>query len=78
MTVAIDLAYLFAAIAFVLALRWMSHPTTARRGVRIGEAGMVVAVVATLLRSEIVDVRWIAGDQHAAMVTRSLTADPAD
>jgi NAD(P) transhydrogenase subunit beta len=60
MDLAIDLAYLFAGVAFVLALKWMSHPTTARRGVRIGEVGMAVAVVATLLKTEIVDLRWIA------------------
>jgi NAD(P) transhydrogenase subunit beta len=56
----VSLAYLFAGVAFVLALKWMSHPTTARRGVRIGEIGMAVAVVATLLKAEVVDYRWIA------------------
>jgi NAD(P) transhydrogenase subunit beta len=56
----ISIAYLFAGVSFVLALKWMSHPATARRGVRIGEVGMVVAVVATLLNAEIVDYRWIA------------------
>ena len=56
----LSLAYLFAAACFVLALKWLSHPATARRGVRIGEIGMLVAVVATLLGFEIVDFRWIA------------------
>ncbi|HET9248750.1 MAG TPA: NAD(P)(+) transhydrogenase (Re/Si-specific) subunit beta [Actinomycetota bacterium] len=56
----LPLAYLFATACFVLALKWMSHPTTARRGVRIGELGMLVAVVATLFEYEIVDYRWIA------------------
>ena len=56
----LPLAYLFAAACFVLALRWLSHPTTARRGVRTGEIGMLVAVVATLFEFEIVDYRWIA------------------
>jgi NAD(P) transhydrogenase subunit beta len=60
METVVSLAYLFAGVSFVLALKWMSHPTTARRGVRIGEVGMVVAVVATLLKAEIVDYRWIA------------------
>ncbi len=54
------LAYLFAAACFVLALKWLSHPTTARRGVRTGEVGMLVAVIATLFAFEIVDFRWIA------------------
>ncbi|HET8526513.1 MAG TPA: NAD(P)(+) transhydrogenase (Re/Si-specific) subunit beta [Actinomycetota bacterium] len=56
----LPLAYLFAAACFVLALKWLSHPTTARRGVRTGEIGMLVAVVATLFEFEIVDYRWIA------------------
>jgi proton-translocating NAD(P)+ transhydrogenase subunit beta len=60
MTTFVSIAYLFAGVSFVLALKWLSHPTTARRGVRIGEIGMVVAVVATLLKAEIVDYRWIA------------------
>jgi NAD(P) transhydrogenase subunit beta len=56
----IPLAYLFAAGCFVLALKWLSHPTTASRGVRTGEIGMLVAVLATLFRFEIVEFRWIA------------------
>jgi NAD(P) transhydrogenase subunit beta len=56
----IPLAYLFAAGCFVLALKWLSHPTTASRGVHTGEIGMLVAVVATLFRFEIVEFRWIA------------------
>ena len=53
-------AYLFAAACFVLALKWLSHPTTARRGVKTGELGMLVAVVATLFEFEIVEYQWIA------------------
>jgi len=56
----IPLAYLFAAGCFVLALKWLSHPTTARRGVRAGEVGMLVAVVATLFHYDIVEFQWIA------------------
>jgi NAD(P) transhydrogenase subunit beta len=54
------LAYLVAAGCFVLSLRWLSHPTTARRGVRTGELGMLIAVAATLVHVEVVDYRWIA------------------
>jgi NAD(P) transhydrogenase subunit beta len=57
---ALPLAYLFAAGCFVLALKWLSHPTTARRGVKMGELGMFVAVVATLFEFEIVEYQWIA------------------
>jgi NAD(P) transhydrogenase subunit beta len=58
--IVLPLAYLFAAACFVLALKWLSHPTTARRGVRTGEIGMLVAVVATLFEFEIVEYQWIA------------------
>jgi H+-translocating NAD(P) transhydrogenase subunit beta len=53
------LAYLMAASCFVLSLKWLSHPTTARRGVKTGELGMLIAVAATLVHLEIVDYRWI-------------------
>lgn len=44
------LAYLVAAVLFILALRGLSHPSTSRTGNRLGIAGMAVAIVATLLR----------------------------
>jgi len=42
------LAYLVAAVLFILALRGLSHPETSRQGNRFGMIGMAVAVVATL------------------------------
>ncbi|MEI9813508.1 MAG: NAD(P)(+) transhydrogenase (Re/Si-specific) subunit beta [Acidobacteriota bacterium] len=42
--------YLLASAGFILAVKWMNHPSTARRGVIIGEIGMVLAVIGTLLR----------------------------
>ena len=42
------LAYLIAAIFFILALKGLSSPTSARRGNLFGMIGMVVAVSATL------------------------------
>jgi len=56
----IELAYLAATALFILALIWMSTPKTARRGVRAGEVGMLLAIAGTLLHQEIVDYRWIA------------------
>lgn len=41
-------AYLIAAICFILALRGLSSPETARRGNILGAVGMAVAVVTTL------------------------------
>ena len=43
------LAYLVAAVLFILALRGLSHPTTSRQGNRFGMIGMAVAAIATLL-----------------------------
>jgi NAD(P) transhydrogenase subunit beta len=40
--------YILAAAGFILAIKWMSSPATARRGVIIGEIGMLLAVVGTL------------------------------
>ena len=40
---------LVAAALFILSLKWLSHPRTARRGVRAGEIGMALAVIGTLL-----------------------------
>ncbi|MDR3505810.1 MAG: NAD(P)(+) transhydrogenase (Re/Si-specific) subunit beta [Acidocella sp.] len=42
-------AYLVAAVLFILALRGLSHPTTARQGNRFGIIGMVIAIGATYL-----------------------------
>ncbi len=48
------LAYLIAAICFIMALRGLAHPESARRGNLFGIAGMVVAVVTTALDPEVV------------------------
>ncbi len=42
------LAYMVAAVLFILALRGLSSPVTSRQGNRLGMAGMAVAAVATL------------------------------
>jgi NAD(P) transhydrogenase subunit beta len=53
------LLYILAAAGFILAIKWMSSPATARRGVVVGEVGMLLAVVGTLLRHEVVNYEWI-------------------
>src|SRR5580693_8957025 len=50
--------YLLAAGGFILAIKWMSHPSTARRGVIIGEIGMLLAVLGTLLRQDVLEGQW--------------------
>ncbi|HVU88351.1 MAG TPA: NAD(P)(+) transhydrogenase (Re/Si-specific) subunit beta [Pirellulales bacterium] len=44
---AVQLAYVIATALFVLSLHWMNDPKTARRGVQVGVAGMVLAVLFT-------------------------------
>ena len=56
----IEAAYIIATALFILSLKWLSSPTTARRGVFAGEAGMVLAIAGTLLHHGIVDYKWIA------------------
>ena len=58
--VLIEILYLIASVLFILSLRWMSSPTTARHGIFAGEIGMVLAIVGTLLHHGIVDYKWIA------------------
>jgi NAD(P) transhydrogenase subunit beta len=56
----LETIYLIAAMLFILSLKWLSSPSSARRGVRAGEIGMLLAVVGTLLHHGIVDYTWIA------------------
>jgi NAD(P) transhydrogenase subunit beta len=55
-----EVLYLVSAALFILALRWMSQPDTARRAVLSAVIGMVLAVGGTLLHPEIVTYKWIA------------------
>jgi H+-translocating NAD(P) transhydrogenase subunit beta len=41
--------YLFSGALFILSLKWMNSPVTARRGIFAGEAGMAMAVGGTLI-----------------------------
>jgi NAD(P) transhydrogenase subunit beta len=54
-----QLSYLAAAGLFIMSLRWLSHPKTARRGVAAGAAGMALAIIGTLLAPEIVNYTWV-------------------
>jgi H+-translocating NAD(P) transhydrogenase subunit beta len=55
----IEFSYLLASILFILGLRGMSHPETARRGMHLAEIGMLTAVIGTLLQREIISYEWI-------------------
>jgi H+-translocating NAD(P) transhydrogenase subunit beta len=55
----IEVIYLIASALFILSLKWMSSPSTARHGILAGEIGMVLAIGGTLLHHGIVDYKWI-------------------
>ena len=54
-----EATYLLASILFILALKGMSHPETARRGMFLAEAGMFAAIIGTLIGQHIVTWGWI-------------------
>jgi len=56
----IEIIYLVATALFIFALVWMRTPATARRGVRAGEIGMLLAIGGTLLNHNIIEYKWIA------------------
>ena len=58
--VVIEILYLIASVLFILSLKWMSSPTTARHGIWAGEIGMLLAICGTLLHHGIIDYRLIA------------------
>ncbi|MGJ3231847.1 MAG: NAD(P)(+) transhydrogenase (Re/Si-specific) subunit beta [Oceanicaulis sp.] len=53
------LLYLVSGILFIMALRGLSNPETARQGNYFGMAGMAVAVVTTLLMIELDGLGWL-------------------
>ena len=76
-------AYLGAGVLFIMSLRGLSHPETARRGNLFGAAGMLVAVLAVVLQMGIATAPTIlgtilvAGLIGAVVATRvSMTAMP--
>ena len=56
----IEITYLVATALFILSLKLMSSPSTARHGVWAGELGMLLAICGTLLNRGIVDYHWVA------------------
>jgi NAD(P) transhydrogenase subunit beta len=54
-----ELTYLVASILFIFGLKALSHPDTARRGMNMAALGMLIAIIGTLVRHEIVRYDWI-------------------
>ena len=78
-----NLLYLITIVTFILALRFLSNPATARRGNQIGAVGMLVAIVVTFLQKSI-DSYWeiilgmVVGGTFGAVAARKvrMTAMP--
>ncbi len=45
----LEIIYLFAAVLFILGLKMLSHPDTAKRGNFIAAIGMIIAIIGTLV-----------------------------
>ena len=54
-----ELAYLIASLLFILGLRGLRAPQSARGGLVLAEVGMLIAIVATLLHHRLVRYEWI-------------------
>ncbi len=55
----IEGSYLAASVLFILGLRGLTAPDKARRGMQLAAAGMLVAVIGTLIDARILDYKWI-------------------
>src|SRR5260370_31081914 len=55
----IPFLYMLSSALFILALKWMSSPGGARKGVLAGEVGMLLAVIGTLMSKDVVNYQWI-------------------
>ena len=63
------LAYLASAVLFILALKGLTHPASARRGNFYAMIGMAIAVAATKPGSEVVVLLWRKGSTLKVTVT---------
>ena len=55
----LELCYLFATCLFIFGIRSLGSPTSARRGMQLAAAGMLIAILGTLLNPHIVTYTWI-------------------
>jgi NAD(P) transhydrogenase subunit beta len=78
-----NLLYLVTIVTFILALRFLSNPATARRGNQIGAVGMLIAIAVTFAQDEIMSyweivVGMVVGGVFGAVAARTvrMTAMP--
>jgi NAD(P) transhydrogenase subunit beta len=58
-TILIQISYFAASVLFILGLKGMSSPETARRGMQQAAIGMFLAIVGTLFHHDIISYEWI-------------------
>ena len=73
----LTLWYLVASVCFILALKGLSSPTTARRGNYFGIAGMAIAIVVTIAliakgRIELIAMAMLVGGLVGGFVATSV------
>jgi H+-translocating NAD(P) transhydrogenase subunit beta len=59
MSIVIDISYLISSIFFILGIKKLSSPKTARRGNLYAAIGMLIAIVVTLLDKHVLTYEWI-------------------
>ncbi|HEX7939012.1 MAG TPA: NAD(P)(+) transhydrogenase (Re/Si-specific) subunit beta [Gemmatimonadaceae bacterium] len=64
----IQVAYLTASVLFILGLRSLTKPDLARRGMQYAAAGMLFAILGTLVNHQILTYWWIAGGMVLGIV----------
>ena len=60
-SILVNLTYIAASILFIVGLKMLGSPDTARQGNLLSASGMLLAVVITLLDQNIIDYKFIAG-----------------
>jgi NAD(P) transhydrogenase subunit beta len=70
----LEFTYLVASILFILGIKGLSHPETARRGMFLAEAGMAAAIIGTLFHRGIITYEWIAAGLIIGSIVGALMA----
>ena len=71
-------AYIAAAVLFILSLKGLAHPSTARRGNQFGAIGMLIAMVAVALHAGVITSPTLLGAlaPAAALAIRAAQMSP--
>ena len=67
-------AYIAAAVLFILSLKGLAHPSTARRGNQFGAIGMLIAMVAVALHAGVITSPTLLGALTLAAIIGALVA----